>query len=125
MQGGPGGVPYGVQSASSSWNNSDNLQAASNMDSWYNVRVSLFLESHSLMLWQIQPYHAYNHSLPPESCPEWTEPGLPTDDLASIHSLAHGTLIAATNPVYLNCLDTLAKKDQEISLLKDCIFNLQ
>lgn len=125
MQSGPGGVPYGVQSASSGWNNSDNVQAASNMNPWYNVRVSLFFESHSLMLWQIQPHYAYNHSLPPESCPEWTEPGLSTDNLACIRSLAHGTLIATSNPVYLNCLDTLAKKDQEISLLKDHMFNLQ
>jgi len=45
--------------------------------------------------------------------------------MAFINSLTHGTLLTASNTVYLNCLDSLAKKDQEISLLKDRISDLQ
>jgi hypothetical protein len=76
----------------------------------------------------MQPHHAYNRSLlpPAPSLPgACSEPGPLTNDLAFIHSLTHATLLAASNTVYLNCLDTLANKDQEINLLKDHIFNLQ
>jgi len=50
---------------------------------------------------------------------------VPLHHLAFIKSLTHETLYAASNPVYLSGLDSLTKKDQEISLLKDQIVNLQ
>ncbi|SRR6266436_1914110 len=52
-------------------------------------------------------------------------PNLSPDDLAFVKSLTHRTLHAASNSVYLGCLDSLVKKDEEISHLKDCIVDLQ
>lgn len=127
MQGGD--VSYGVQSTSSGW--SDSPQTASR---WYNVSIAyqFYVDLYSLRLpiqQQVQPHHAYNRIYPPSSpTPSLSDPRRPEtviEEMAFINSLTHGTLLAASNTVYMNCLDSLAKKDQEIGLLKDRIFDLQ
>ena len=129
MQGGD--VPYGVQSASSGWND---ISQTAHSSCWYNVSTvyqfytELYLLRRSIQQ-QVQLHHTYNYvfsspspalSFPNARCPEPL-----TDNLAFINSLNHEELLLASNTVYINCLDSLAKKDQEISTLKDHVFELQ
>ena len=92
------------------------------MSTVYQFYTELYLLRRSIQQ-QVQLHHAYNYVFPsPSPAPSFPNARCPeplTDNLVFINSLNHEELLLASNTIYINCLDSLAKKDQEISTLKD------